>query len=52
MIFLKDLPPLLKVAIAQIGPAFDDGAGGLSPGVRIDDVDLFQEMLLFSMRKL
>ena len=49
MIFLKDLPPLLKVAIAQIGPAFDDGAGGLSPGVRIDDVNLFQEMLLFAL---
>ena len=49
MILLKDLPPLLKVAIAQIRAPFDDGAGGLSPGVRIDDVNLFQEMLLFAL---
>jgi hypothetical protein len=49
VIFLKELPPLLKVAIAQIGAAFDDGAGGLSPRVRIDDVNLFQEMLLFAL---
>jgi hypothetical protein len=30
---LKNLPPLLKVRVAEIGPPFDDGAGGLASSV-------------------
>jgi hypothetical protein len=49
VILLKNLPPLLKVAIAEIGPTFNDGAGGLSAGMRIDDVNLLQETLLLTL---
>jgi hypothetical protein len=47
VILLEAKPALLQVAIAEVWATFDDGSGGLSAGMRIDNPDFYQETLLF-----
>jgi hypothetical protein len=44
---LKQKAALLQVAAAEVRATFDDGSGGLTAGVRIDDPYFFQKTPLF-----
>jgi hypothetical protein len=52
VILLEAKPALLQVAIAEVWATFDDGSGGLSAGMRIDNPDLLQETLLFLSKQI
>jgi hypothetical protein len=45
VILLKQKATLLQVAAAEVRATFNDGSGGLTTSMRIDDPDFFQKML-------
>jgi hypothetical protein len=47
VILLKQKATLLQVAAAEVRATVNDGSGGLTASMRIDDPDFFQKMLLF-----
>ena len=47
VILLKQKATLLQVAAAEVRATVNDGSGGLTASMRIDDPDSFQKMLLF-----
>jgi hypothetical protein len=46
VILLKQKAALLQVAAAEVRATVNDGSGGLTASMRIDDPDFFQKMLL------
>ena len=46
VILLKSKATLLQVTAAKVRATFNDGSGGLTASMRIDDPDFFQKMLL------